>query len=347
MKKHLDLEHPSCDNLFLSPHHTCDFCGIPFDYGRDGLTRHVMDTHKLASGNCTYSCPCCHYRSGRFDSLKKHLKLRHSFKAPPPSTAKDNCTPSLLDNFPRPLKRTRKNVIQFRPEVCCDPDYDPSYQEDDDLEEEVNLEPKPRSAKKLRISSNIDIQVSRKRKQNVGKNSKKNLKIFDKEEYTCPYCPVTLEQQPMSLGKFYRHVIFHNQRPFRCSICKIHWSSVKELEKNPFKKEIPSSEHVCSEATLVKIPDGKFNPGKIWSCKWCPDRKFEMETERDSHEQKEHSSLKSQLEMEFKCLSCSQAYRDHKEWLLHRLLEHPQIAGISCLFCDYTAVIKTRDGMGK
>lgn len=153
----------------------------------------------------------------------------------------------------------------------------------------------------------------------------------------------------MSLAKFYSHLIFHAQRPFNCTVCNLYWSSPQELEKNPFAKE-PSSKngHLCCEASLVKISQEKFNPGEIWECKWCP-VVFELEGKRDSHEDEEHLDLKSKLEMKYKCLSCNpkRAYRSFKEWILHRGLEHPKVAGISCLYCDYTTVIRTKEGIGK
>lgn len=143
-------------------------------------------------------------------------------------------------------------------------------------------------------------------------------------------------------------IIWFLGRPFKCSICNLYWSSPEELQKSPFKdvKREDLSEHLCDESTLVKVTDEKYCPGKVWSCTWCPD-KFDVEIERNSHEDKEHSSEKNLLEMEHKCLSCSSAYRSQEELLLHRVLEHPKIAAISCLYCDYTAGIQTKEGIGK
>ncbi len=208
---------------------------------------------------------------------------------------------------------------------------------DDSAENIVN----PSSAKKAKLSSEDQESL-----ELTGKTDIKLGKILNGGKYRCSECP-TLNKN-MSLVQFCSHLIFHAKRPYKCSICSVHWSSAAELEKNPFAVEMRSNEHVCSVATLVKVPpDGKCNPGKIWSCKWCPDTKFELETERDSHEDAEHSMEKIELEIDNKCLSCSKVYRSFEEWLLHRVLEHPQVAATSCLYCDYTSVIQTEEKTAK
>lgn len=166
-------------------------------------------------------------------------------------------------------------------------------------------------------------------------------KILQDGSYTCPSCPDLMGK--MSLAKFCSHMIFHAQRPFNCSVCHIYWFGPKELEDNPFAKEPPSNGHLCSEATLVRM---HFKPGEIWECEWCPG-KFGEARERDLHEDTEHFNLKRELEMKHKCLSCNSAYRSYKEWVVHRALEHPEIAAISCLYCDHTTVIQTKEGIGK
>ncbi len=78
MKTHVHWKHYAAKNFYVS-RETCDFCGVPFKFGKDCLASHIKDVHKLSSGNCTYCCPCCYYRTGELKTLKMHLRMRHSW----------------------------------------------------------------------------------------------------------------------------------------------------------------------------------------------------------------------------------------------------------------------------
>lgn len=148
----------------------------------------------------------------------------------------------------------------------------------------------------------------------------------------------------------YSNYFFFAERQFKCLECNLYWSGPTELEKNPFAEKCANGEHVCSKETLMKV--GGFQPGNIWNCAWCPD-KYSRETKRDLHEERECPNKQDIiLKLNFKCLSCSddknnKGYRSYEEWLLHRVLEHTEVAMMSCLFCEENGAIKTTDGKGK
>ncbi len=86
MRKHVNSEHKANRKLFFGSHNLCDFCGMVFRHEAAELARHVKDTHKLTSGNCTYGCPCCHRRFRTLvPNYRNHLILQHSV-TPRPTT---------------------------------------------------------------------------------------------------------------------------------------------------------------------------------------------------------------------------------------------------------------------
>lgn len=301
------------------------------------MREHVRLTHYSAScklANLFLAPEICEfcgmaYKRGS-EKFKRHVKNSHKLTS---GMSTYSC-PCCWSRFGEMLK-FRKHVMEEHEqmEFECVP---PAEDANDDLNSDQSSDdddyggPSGGPAKKPKLIANEEEM-----------RGDKFVKILRRGNYSCDLCPDL--KRTMSLANFYSHLIFHARRPFKCSVCNVHWSGCKELEKSPFAKELPSNGHLCSESTLVRIP---VKTGKIWRCEWCSD-KFEMERERDLHESKEHLDLKSKLEMKNKCLSCNSAYRSYKEWLLHRALEHPKVAGISCLYCDYKAVIATKDGMGK
>lgn len=132
----------------------------------------------------------------------------------------------------------------------------------------------------------------------------------------------------------------------------MYWSSPTEVEKNPFATQVPLNPgHLCSQSTLVINTDGNFNPGDIWNCSWCSVT-INCELKRHHHEIEYHSEDYQKLQLSYPCVPCQSQkernkYRSYEEWLLHRVLEHTEIALTSCLYCEETMKIQTNKGIGK
>lgn len=135
-------------------------------------------------------------------------------------------------------------------------------------------------------------------------------------------------------------------RPFKCKDCGIFFTG-NRLEMKNFPKWIPtgsnqgetkSIEHVCSSETLEKV---EFSLHPIWSCDHCPE-KFADELERDTHLQTAHHT---EITPNFSCCGCPKKFSLLAEWLIHRGLEHPEMAQVSCYYCHERFEIPTTSGV--
>ncbi|CAL8085412.1 unnamed protein product [Orchesella dallaii] len=152
---------------------------------------------------------------------------------------------------------------------------------------------------------------------------------------SCGTCP---HLQPKTLYDFLTHIAFHQKRPNRCVECLVylpkdeatiaeHWSQFhNESDKFPY----------CTEVS--------FNLENIWKCSKCPE-KFSSIEEQFRHERRAHQMCIKHVEGEYKCVTCLKKLHSFEEWQLHRAVEHPQIAEMSCFYCDKTFIFKTKEGI--
>ncbi len=145
-------------------------------------------------------------------------------------------------------------------------------------------------------------------------------------------------------------IVYPTERPFRCSGCKLYYAHPKELDVSPLHHEKnrkegdddSSDHHVCTVDTLVET---KFKPEQVWSCDQCL-QMFDSESERDYHEHQVYQN-KIITDLKYKCKTCSREYKHFNDWRLHRVLEHPEVAALSCHFCDEYFGVKTKEGVGQ
>lgn len=148
----------------------------------------------------------------------------------------------------------------------------------------------------------------------------------------------------------FNHIISYlifSERAYQCSDCNIYYASPKEVDHSHLNKKRLKEDaagHICTKDTLFKT---KFPPERIWSCEHCSEL-FDMESQRDVHEQEVHpsKSASSSSHLKHECKTCGRKLRNLKDWSLHRAIEHPEVALLSCYFCDENFGRKTKEGIG-
>ncbi|CAL8085418.1 unnamed protein product [Orchesella dallaii] len=191
---------------------------------------------------------------------------------------------------------------------------------------------KPKRVLFMSPSTSTKIQKAEKVRAKVASapKARKWLKLL-----SCGTCP---HLQPKTLYDYLTHIALHQKRPNRCVECLVylpkneatiaeHWSQFhNESDKFPY----------CTEVS--------FNLENIWKCSKCPE-KFSSIEEQFRHERRAHQMCIKYEEGEYKCVTCSSNLHSFEEWQLHRAVEHPQIAEMSCFYCDKTFISKTKEGI--
>lgn len=124
-------------------------------------------------------------------------------------------------------------------------------------------------------------------------------------------------------------------RPYKCKICGIYLSG-SPLELDTLPDKLPSVSldpllqgHKCSAESLEKV---LFEIHPILRCQHCF-HCFNTPGLRDSHQDlcRNGSSVPEQPH---KCSVCNKQFLTMSEWQIHRAVDHPEIALLSCLYCD-------------
>lgn len=135
-------------------------------------------------------------------------------------------------------------------------------------------------------------------------------------------------------------------RPLKCKVCqKFLTGDPLELSSQPAKLStcpLEDLEHRCSPETLEKI---EYETNSIWRCCHCS-KSFDVEEARDNHEISCLKSNASSRPLHTCCVSCDKNYSTLDEWQIHRALQHPEVAQLSCPFCDASFKIPRRGAPG-
>ncbi len=217
MGKHVNSEHKANKQMFFRHHNYCDFCGLVFRYKADDLARHIKEDHKLTSGNCTCSCPCCHHRFFQLKAMKKHLILEHSLtpSRPPPSKQPGYEKKLICDICGKSLQ----SKLQLWDHKMVKHGVEP------DEMEEFKKKYKILKCEKSEECGGFGALLSNSLREHMMK------KHGAERRSTCEQCGKGLS----SYKQLWRHLQIHKnkgKRPFQCEICG---NSVKQKLMNNFK----------------------------------------------------------------------------------------------------------------
>ncbi|CAL8085415.1 unnamed protein product [Orchesella dallaii] len=168
-------------------------------------------------------------------------------------------------------------------------------------------------------------------KNSVKPQTKSISKMTKEPLYSCASCP---HLSPKTLYNFLQHIALHKKRPNRCVECSVYLPKDEEVIRDHWTKFHKGSDKVphCTEVA--------FSFKNIWNCPKCPESFCSIE-EQFQHEQRAHGSRVVYGKGNHTCLTCSKKLYSFQEWQLHRAVEHPQVAEMSCFYCDETFILKT------
>ncbi|CAL8085409.1 unnamed protein product [Orchesella dallaii] len=153
--------------------------------------------------------------------------------------------------------------------------------------------------------------------------------------YSCATCP---HLSPKRLYDFLKHIAFHENRPNRCEGCSVYLPKDETVIADHWSQFHNGSDKFpqCTEVSV--------NLENIFKCSKCPER-FSSTEEQFRHERRAHRSHVVYGEGKYTCVTCSQNLHSFVEWQLHRAVKHPQIAEMSCFYCEETFVLQTKEGI--
>ncbi|CAL8085520.1 unnamed protein product [Orchesella dallaii] len=161
-------------------------------------------------------------------------------------------------------------------------------------------------------------------------------KIIAVSSYSCPTCPNLV---PMKLLGFLQHIAFHHERPYKCVGCSSYFQKDDEsvdAHWNEFHKE-----NFLTFPKCIHVP---INIGDVWKCTKCK-QGFSSDDQRDIHERDTHQFFISDTKKKYNCVTCANQFRSLIEWQFHRALKHPEVAELSCYYCDERFELRTNEGI--
>ncbi|CAL8085406.1 unnamed protein product [Orchesella dallaii] len=305
--QHIDETHP--DQISMFKLKACELCGLVFvgvPNQFPGLVTHKRTTHGYATA---FTCHICDDDFASGSLLKEHLSSMHYENPPPPIVSKTVKKARKSTFFPATQRQVKLQNVSKRP-----------------------IEPTPVC---LPSTSAVEYGSAQVQTNQRSRSASKKPAPAEPLLYSCAACP---HLSPKRLYDFLKHIAFHEKRPNRCVECSVYLPNDETAIADHWSQFHNGSDKFphCTEVS--------FNLENIWKCSKCPER-FSSIEEQFRHERRAHRSHVAYGEGKYTCITCSQNLHSYVEWQLHRAVKHPQIAEISCFYCEKTFLLQTKEGI--